>query len=210
MSEREKKKKTEAEWRELEERVQARIEDLKSQEATIKEMRAEEEIAHLADDVPIGTMVAFSKKASPLYLKCDGKSYYQKDYPALYALLLTHYGCDDADDEPNFRVPDMRGRFPRGCDDGAERDKDHAARTHPFYEGTVVGDQVGSVQDEAVNTSRITVEAVGNHSHGGSTGNAGKHSHEVGMHRGDHFKCGDSRAGIWYYSLDSTRHKTTE
>ena len=41
------------------------------------------------------------------WLLCDGSSYLQSDYPALFECLGTKFGGD----ETSFNVPDLRGRF---------------------------------------------------------------------------------------------------
>ena len=83
-------------------------------------MLGEEEMTNDQDDVPVGVIIAFSKKPnSKLYLKCDGETYYQRDYPELHETIQATYGMDDGDSLVNFKVPDLRGRFIRAVDDGA-------------------------------------------------------------------------------------------
>lgn len=47
-------------------------------------------------------------------LDCDGSSHLRADYPELYAVI----DPDLIIDADNFRVPDLRGRFPRGFESG--------------------------------------------------------------------------------------------
>ena len=61
MSDGGKKKKKAEKWQELEEIVRAFIQDLKNQEDEIKALLGEEEMENFEEDVPIGTIVAFSK-----------------------------------------------------------------------------------------------------------------------------------------------------
>ena len=57
---------------------------------------------------------------------------------------LLRFGADDA---ATFRLPDLRGRFPRGVYQSARRDPDSAGRAAPAGGGNS-GDRVGSVQDD--------------------------------------------------------------
>ncbi len=102
--------------------------------------------------VPIGTIMAYAgdnKGESRGYLHeqgwlfCDGESYSVEEYEHLFYIIGTYYGT--AESAGNFVVPDLRGRFVRGVDHGAERDPDAAKRT-PSGPGGSVGDHVGSVQ----------------------------------------------------------------
>lgn len=45
--------------------------------------------------------------SKPGWLLCDGSSYLQSDYPALFECLGIKFGGDDT----HFNVPDLRGRF---------------------------------------------------------------------------------------------------
>lgn len=103
--------------------------------------------------VPIGTIMAYAgdnKGESRGYLQelgwliCDGEPISQDEYPHLFHIIGTYYGT--AAQAGGFLLPDLRGRFVRGVDDGAERDPDAAQRT-PSGPGGNVGDHVGSAQD---------------------------------------------------------------
>lgn len=79
------------------------------------------------------------------YLKCDGSIVNIADYPKLYAVIGTSWGYGN-NDGLTFHLPDLRGRFLRGQDEGAGRDPDSASRTTNAA-GGATGDNVGSVQD---------------------------------------------------------------
>ncbi len=81
--------------------------------------------------VPIGTILAYSGPLDPSHslpnswLTCDGSALSKAQYPNLYAALGTTYG--DGHDSTgaktgDFNLPDYRGYFLRGVDDGT-RDK---------------------------------------------------------------------------------------
>ena len=85
------------------------------------------------------------------YIPCDGRALAKgtPKYAALYALIADSYGGDDN----SFCVPDYRGRFLRGTDNGAGRDPDAQSRTSPNptlkFPGNT-GDHVGSLQSGGV------------------------------------------------------------
>jgi microcystin-dependent protein len=104
---------------------------------------------------PIGIVLPYSGPISPEnennlisagYMPCDGRALSISDpqYAALYKQISSFYGADDK----TFCVPDYRGRFMRGTDNGAGRDPDANTRTAPTsmqYPGNT-GDNVGSLQ----------------------------------------------------------------
>jgi microcystin-dependent protein len=80
------------------------------------------------------------------YMPCDGRTLSKTNpqYVELFNQIKTFYGGDDE----NFCVPDYRGRFMRGTDYGAGRDKDAGTRTAPTalkFPGNS-GDNVGSLE----------------------------------------------------------------
>ncbi len=75
------------------------------------------------------------------WLFCDGTEYPKAQYPDLVAAIGTHHGGT----AEAFHIPDYRGFFMRGQDEGAGRDPDRAAR-YPAFPGGTGGDATGSVQ----------------------------------------------------------------
>ena len=60
---------------------------------------------------PPGAIIPYGGSSAPSgYLMCDGTSYAQASYAALYAIIGTTYGGSGG----NFNVPDLRGKFPLG------------------------------------------------------------------------------------------------
>ncbi len=93
--------------------------------------------------VPPGTIIAYGGKVAPAgWLVCDGSNYAQTLYPALFAVTSTAFGSAVAG---NFNVPDLRGRFLRGWDNGANRDPEAGSRT-PMSPGGAKNNSIGSVQ----------------------------------------------------------------
>ena len=76
---------------------------------------------------------------------CDNSTLAISSFAKLYENLGGAWGESGG----SMNIPDLRGRFPRGVDGGANRDPDRASRTGPNT-GQNTGDSVGSVQGSAV------------------------------------------------------------
>jgi phage-related tail fiber protein len=64
-----------------------------------------------------GQVAFFAMSAPPQgWLKANGAAVSRKDYPSLFAALGTYYGAGDG--STTFNLPDLRGEFIRGWDDG--------------------------------------------------------------------------------------------
>jgi len=76
--------------------------------------------------VPIGSIIMWPLDAVPgSWLELDGSSLSTTAFPELFALLGFFYGGSAS----NFNIPDYRGFFVRGVDNGAGRDPDEGSRT---------------------------------------------------------------------------------
>jgi len=101
--------------------------------------------------VPPGALMAFPMTSAPTgYLKCNGAAVSRSTYAALFAEIGTVWGAGDG--STTFNLPDYRGEFIRGLDDGRGVD--------PFR-------SLGSHQSDELKS----------HSHSGSTSTAGSHRH---------------------------------
>jgi len=97
---------------------------------------------------PIGEVIMWVGPLSNVpygYLPCNGSLVQRATYPELFAICGTAFGTSSS---TNFRVPDLRGRFVRGADEGSERDPDRASRT-AMATGGATGNNIGSVQADA-------------------------------------------------------------
>jgi hypothetical protein len=113
--------------------------------------------------VPIGTIMAYGGNTGDRsvvdqlrkqgWLPCDGATIARKEFGELFQAIGAAFGSGDG--QSNFQVPDMRGRFLRGTDQGQKRDPDSASRRAEPNGGNS-GDRVGSVQEDTF----------GRHSHG--------------------------------------------
>ena len=96
--------------------------------------------------VPSGTILAFGGATAPSgFLSCNGSAVSSQDYPDLFAAIGTAWGGDGA---PNFNLPDLRGQFLRGWDNGAGVDPGASGRTN-LYAGGQTGNNTGSYQSDA-------------------------------------------------------------
>lgn len=105
--------------------------------------------AQLADGIigPRGAIVAYSAANPPDgWLLCDGTAVSRITYAALFALVGETFGAGNGSE--SFNLPDLRGRFLRGWDDGVGRDPDSASRT-AMNAGGNDADQIGSLQTDA-------------------------------------------------------------
>lgn len=67
--------------------------------------------------VPAGTVAHFAMSAAPAgWLKCNGAAVSRALYAGLFAAIGTSHGAGDG--ATTFNLPDHRGEFLRGLDDG--------------------------------------------------------------------------------------------
>lgn len=126
----------------------------------------------------VGTIVPLGHSSvnSNFFLPCDGTTRSRTEYANLFAAIGTAWG--EGDGSTTFNLPDMRGRVPRGRDNGAGRDPDAGSRTAAAT-GGATGDNVGSVQGQATRKNGLTIASSGAHGHT-STNTTGSHDHAVG------------------------------
>ena len=120
--------------------------------------------------VPAGAVMAFAGGNPPSgWLYCDGQAVSRTIYAALFAVTSTSYGAGDG--STTFNVPDLRGAFIRGHDNGRGLDPSRgfgtyqadafASHTHTVAageaSGTSSGCGVGSTFQKAGNANCGTV-----------------------------------------------------
>jgi microcystin-dependent protein len=107
-------------------------------------------VEHVREAAPPGTVVAFAGGTIPVgWLLCDGRAVSQADYPELAAALGTSWGPADAGG--SFTLPDFRGQFLRGVDDGLGVDPD-SPRVVGSAQGFAIENIVGVLPEIATNT----------------------------------------------------------
>ncbi len=98
--------------------------------------------------MPVGSILPYGGTTAPEgWLMCNGAPVSRESYPDLFAAVGTSFGAGDG--STTFNIPDLRGRFLRGVDGAAGRDPDGASRT-AMATGGATGDNVGSVQGDAI------------------------------------------------------------
>lgn len=140
------------------------------------------------DLTPAGTVIYTARSTAPTgYLKANGAAVSRTTYATLFSAIGTTYGSGDG--STTFNLPDLRGEFVRGLDDGRGVD---TSRT------------LGSSQNDstALPNNDFTTSNPGNHAHsysggdrqnlqsggtsqpvsqgGNTTGSAGAHTHTIG------------------------------
>lgn len=94
--------------------------------------------------VPSGTILPFAGTVAPTgYVLCDGSAISRTTYADLFTVVGTSFG--EGDGSSTFNLPDLRGQFLRGADNGAGVDPDASTRT-ACNSGGATGDAVGSCQ----------------------------------------------------------------
>ena len=83
-------------------------------------------LAQVLDDikktlVPVGTIIVSASKTAPDgYMLCNGAAISRTAYADLFTAIGTAFGAGDG--SKTFNVPDLRGEFPRGWDNGRGAD----------------------------------------------------------------------------------------
>ena len=104
----------------------------------------------MSGTVPVGTICMWGGNTSnvdPDWMICDGGTLDTAKYPELYKVIQDAFGHNPPAGE--FYLPDLRGYFVRGVDEGAGHDPEAAERIDPVT-GTKIGDAVGTYQGDAV------------------------------------------------------------
>jgi microcystin-dependent protein len=108
--------------------------------------------------VPVGTIISYAGNIVPSgWLVCDGSEISRGTYSDLFIAMGVSWG--EGDGSTTFNLPDLRGRFLRGVDEGAGNDPDRSSRT-ALNTGGNTGDNVGSYQNDQFKS----------HNHGITTG----------------------------------------
>lgn len=96
------------------------------------------------DSVPAGAVLWFGADAPPAgWLECDGAAISRSAYADLFAVIGTVFGAGD--ESTTFELPDLRGEFVRGWDNGR---------------GVDAGRTFGSAQAEAFKAHTHTISVV--------------------------------------------------
>ncbi|WPP47700.1 phage tail protein [Pseudomonas sp. AN-1] len=114
---------------------------------------------------PPGMVAHFARSTAPAgWLKANGAAVSREAYAGLFAAIGTTFGTGDG--FTTFNLPDLRGEFVRGWDDGR---------------GVDGGRELGAVQSGAIqsHTHAGSSADAGSHAHSGSAQQGGAHSHQA-------------------------------
>ncbi|WP_330167268.1 tail fiber protein [Bartonella grahamii] len=128
------------------------------------------------ESFPAGFIATFAMQNVPNgWLLCDGKAYKREDYPQLFKAIGDKWGKDS---DKTFKVPDFRGMFLRGFDNGRGLDGDR---------------KFADEQQDSIKS----------HTHIGSIENAGEHAHSF-EYKGVGWPTGDIGRLPNHYTYDAT------
>lgn len=123
--------------------------------------------------VDTGAVVYFAGNTAPRgFIKANGAAVSRTAYAALFAAIGTSYGAGNG--STTFNVPDLRGEFVRGLDDGRNID---------------TGRGLGSWQDsQNLSHTHAASASVDAHAHSvsGSTNSSGAHAHNMTANGGQY------------------------
>lgn len=109
--------------------------------------------------IPSGAVFQYAGTAIPTgYLLCDGSPASKSTYANLFAAIGSAYGLG-ANDGLTFSLPDMRGYFARGLDNGSGHDPNASSRT--AQNGGNSGNAIGSFQSDGVGSHAHSVNGCG-------------------------------------------------
>ena len=137
-----------------------------------------------------GMVASFAMSAAPSgWLKCNGAVVSRTTFASLFARIGTVFGAGDG--TSTFGVPDLRGLFLRGLDDGRGID---AARVLGAYQEMM----------HQSHTHTASASADGNHIHGAWTDSQGAHTHATAGAPG----IGQGAPGVNSVQQSSGAHET--
>lgn len=129
------------------------------------------------EGVKPGSLIAWFTATPPEgYLECDGSSISRTAYANLFDVVGTSFGSGDG--STTFRLPDLRGQFLRGFDNGAGRDPEASGRTDSGngtpgdLPGTKQGYQLQS-HKHSVDPPKSYTNTTGSHRHGSAAATSG-------------------------------------
>lgn len=125
----------------------------------------------------VGDIISYTRNTSPSgYLLCDGSSVSRSTYSDLFTVLTNATNTSPSfgyETTTHFYLPDLRGTFIRGTDQGASNDPDSSSRVASGTNGNT-GDTIGSYQTcgsaPPVSTNGLT-DTSGSHTHAFFEGN---------------------------------------
>ena len=129
--------------------------------------------AALMEAAPAGALAHFALLAAPAgWLKCNGAAVSRTAYASLFAAIGTRHGIGDG--STTFNLPDARGEFLRGLDDGRGVDP-----------GRVLGSWKASQNLSHSHVASTVAAGAHTHTVSGTAASAGAHSHNFNVYSAD-------------------------
>lgn len=145
---------------------------------------------------PASSIMYFARLTAPAgWLKANGAAISRTAYAGLYAAMGTAFGAGDGFN--TFNLPDLRGEFIRGWDDGRGIDAGRALNTRQA--GDLASHSHGASSDaQGVHSHGGSTDTQGEHTHGGTTSPGGLHQHDSGWgESGNRAPYGVARTGAY-------------
>lgn len=164
---------------------------------THKEHYTEGEIdTFLVLATPPGSIVAWPTATPPTsWLECDGSAVSRTTYADLFGVISDDYG--NGDGSTTFNLPDYRGEFLRGFDNGAGTDPDAGSRTNRG--DGVTGDNVGTKQaDELERHRHIISQTASRDGTGGNQDKTGATGARVSSYTGGSTETRPTNVGVMW------------
>ena len=158
-----------------------------TQLATTAFVGAESQIA-----APTGSVYTFAGATVPTgWLKCNGALLSRTTYAALFAVIGTTYGAGDG--STTFALPDLRGEFVRGFDDGRAIDSGRALGSK---QGDAIRNMSGEVRFQTVTGGDQLIWL-----------SSGVFSHSADSMQGSHNQIASVGGGSWEQILSFSADK---
>ena len=157
--------------------------------------------------VPAGVFVPYAGETAPAgWLLCDGSAVSRTTYAALFAAIGEAYGAGDG--STTFNLPDMRGEFLRGWDNGRGIDSGRALGSSQSGQNQSHAHS-GSAASAGAHSHTASSSSSGSHGHSGSAASGGSHSHTYMWHSATAgYQVGNS-GHIWTYPNYSNESTST-
>lgn len=144
---------------------------------------------------PAGLVAHFARSTAPAgWLKANGAAVSRTAYADLFAVIGTMFGAGDG--FATFNLPDLRGEFIRGWDNGrgvdggralgSWQDSNNKSHTHTGSSGDAGNHtHTGTATSGGDHTHSATSGAAGTHNHTGTTSTTGNHNHSIPSNQDD-------------------------
>ena len=112
---------------------------------------------------PTGAITAFAADSAPTgWLECDGSAVSRTTYANLFSVIGTTFGVGDA--STTFNLPDLRGEFIRGWDDGRGADSGRSFGSDQLDQMQRITGSIGEILADTPVSASGAIDFVGKNS----------------------------------------------